>query len=546
MREAEETTALPSTDTTSLEEVPLHYAPVPSRFKQPTSGLDDDRLKMSNDSTKLKPQTKRPLRKFIPEPTETLRSSRRGNRQPKNHEGPYHRSYYDVHSKFHLGYPTQRHCRVNPIDYHKCNGHVVSESRFSYASLSQRRQDREILFRVPDFPVIPSSSSEESSDSTIHSNLTSPTASSDERAGTQNRACGDENLSGCLLSLATGSAGNQWEEQTLAAFPIVSPYQLMGHFALVQDENSDGSNTFHEASTFRRESSADISWELDCLRQHKEDSEKKQHDIGASERPLTPSSRNIDSRYSSTFLSEWQKEAGMTPMTYAATPPMLGDDLVFPRSLSPECTVYRNKSTPVRGKGRRDDACSNCTGLWYAKPSAGESCGGGLWMGTCRKVIGKKPGSQEISVLTGSVVSDCDIEEEPDATSEAVVANSYANTTLRAPRVDNDNAGPDGQERIDQEFHDGFVTQIYNYLSLGYPCVARYYDYELSEVSGIPLEELRRDDLRAGPKGYVIAAGRAARRGSTAEKVCMRWIALRRYIHEWARQQPASPDEWQP
>jgi hypothetical protein len=89
---------------------------------------------------------------------------------------------------------------------------------------------------------------------------------------------------------------------------------------------------------------------------------------------------------------------------------------------------------------------------------------------------------------------------------------------------------------IDQEFNDRFVTQIYNYLSLGYPSVARYYDCELSKVSGVPVAALRADDLNTDAKGHV-AVHDFMRKGS-ANGVCMRWTALRLYIQEWARQQP--------
>lgn len=93
------------------------------------------------------------------------------------------------------------------------------------------------------------------------------------------------------------------------------------------------------------------------------------------------------------------------------------------------------------------------------------------------------------------------------------------------------------KRKISAEFDDSFVTQIYNYLSLGYPCVARYYDHELSKISGIPVEELRRDDLSADARGYVVAPADNLAVG------CVRWKALRLYIHEWARQQPNMVEE---
>jgi hypothetical protein len=50
------------------------------------------------------------------------------------------------------------------------------------------------------------------------------------------------------------------------------------------------------------------------------------------------------------------------------------------------------------------------------------------------------------------------------------------------------------EQEIEKEFHSGVITQIYNYLSLGYPSLAHKFDVELSKISRIPVEELRRDD----------------------------------------------------
>ncbi|KAJ4289289.1 hypothetical protein N0V88_007040 [Collariella sp. IMI 366227] len=55
-------------------------------------------------------------------------------------------------------------------------------------------------------------------------------------------------------------------------------------------------------------------------------------------------------------------------------------------------------------------------------------------------------------------------------------------------------AAADLEEKIAAEFDDHFVTQVYNYLSLGYPATARQYDEELSKISRIPVKELERDD----------------------------------------------------
>lgn len=105
------------------------------------------------------------------------------------------------------------------------------------------------------------------------------------------------------------------------------------------------------------------------------------------------------------------------------------------------------------------------------------------------------------------------------------------------------------EQRIEEEFHCGFITQIYNYLSLGYPSLAHKFDPELSKISRIPVENLRKDDELADAKGYVGAPeGEGLDEESAKQGKCVRWTALRLYIHEWARQQPgmadSSPSEW--
>lgn len=95
------------------------------------------------------------------------------------------------------------------------------------------------------------------------------------------------------------------------------------------------------------------------------------------------------------------------------------------------------------------------------------------------------------------------------------------------------------EKSIENEFHDGFVTQVYNYLSLGYPALARKYDHELSKITRIPIVELRQDDANVNAKGYVGAPeGTGCELRGVQEGQCERWTALKLYIREWARQQP--------
>lgn len=140
-------------------------------------------------------------------------------------------------------------------------------------------------------------------------------------------------------------------------------------------------------------------------------------------------------------------------------------------------------------------------------------------------------------------------------------------------RLAKEKAAAELDERIGAEFHDQFVTQVYNYLSLGYPAMARAYDEELSKISKMPVEALERDDdaimdslwgtgsVQIGnvvcdgpePVKKVKATGHIMldseeHDGVREEDRCPRWKALKKYIFEWARQHPdldaISPLAW--
>ncbi|KAK7424248.1 hypothetical protein QQX98_000516 [Neonectria punicea] len=89
-------------------------------------------------------------------------------------------------------------------------------------------------------------------------------------------------------------------------------------------------------------------------------------------------------------------------------------------------------------------------------------------------------------------------------------------------------------DKISQEFDDTFVTQVYNYLSLGYPAMARSYDEELSQISLMSISDLEKDDAKQLAQGHLVEAEDLTPR----EQRCPRWKALRSYITEWARQHP--------
>ncbi|KAL2196993.1 hypothetical protein P885DRAFT_68892 [Corynascus similis CBS 632.67] len=138
-------------------------------------------------------------------------------------------------------------------------------------------------------------------------------------------------------------------------------------------------------------------------------------------------------------------------------------------------------------------------------------------------------------------------------------------------KLKKEKAAADLEEKIAAEFDDHFVTQVYNYLSLGYPATARQYDEELSKISRIGVDELEKEDealmeglwgdngdhdggddgkekkKKVGATGHIMLDSEA-KDGVREEDRCPRWKALKLYVYEWARQHPdlnaISPLAW--
>ena len=397
----------------------------------------------------------------------------------------------------------------------------LPESKFSYASLLRRQEGRRHSFRVPELPSIESSGSEDSDEPSHSPSLSSSHKSRSSQKSTGNlkleklrRESGDAEYSEYLLSLAARSAQKQLREQALAAFPNEQVYEPVDHFDFaIEDEDSSSEDDLkypqkHHLKS-RRQSSADLSWELEYMRHHKEEAEMRLRAMVHSK------NRNRTS-------------AGYQPPPRAdgkISPPMLGQDIVLPQSESPDGTMCENSTAE---NGSSQDPCHGCGGLWCADSRPDGGRGAGLWMGTCRKGQSGDDHSQPFSGIMTPMPTDLDrLSRSSTCTNLHGMAGSSPRPDLLAIT----------SKSMEDEFHDGFITQIYNYLSLGYPCIARYYDYELSKISGITVQDLRRDDLHTDARGYVVAME------SDPNTACTRWRALRRYIREWARQQPTMAEE---
>lgn len=470
--------------------------------------------KSSNDRTSSRPQTSEPNttigpRRFKPDLIETDSRSVKG----ESEELP--------HASKSPGLRQEAWRNMSRLSPNRSAYTELPESKFSYASLLRREEGRRHSFRVPELPSIESSGSEDSDEpshspylSSSHKSRSSQRSTNNHKFAKLRKESGDAEYSDYLLSLAARSAQKQLREQALAAFPNEQVYEPVDHFDFaIKDEDSQSEDDLkypqkHHLKS-RRQSSADLSWELEYMRHHKEEAEMRLRAM------VNSKNRNRTS-------------AGYQPTPRAdgkISPPMLGEDIVLPQSESPDGTMCENSTAE---NGSSEDPCHGCGGLWCADSRPDGGRGAGLWMGTCRKGQGGDDYSQPFSGIMTPMPTDL------DRLSRSSTCTNLHGMAGSSPRPDLLTITSISME---DEFHDGFITQIYNYLSLGYPCIARYYDYELSKISGITVQDLRRDDLHTDARGYVVAME------SDPNTACTRWRALRRYIREWARQQPSMAEE---
>ncbi|KAI5457422.1 hypothetical protein BGZ63DRAFT_365194 [Mariannaea sp. PMI_226] len=241
------------------------------------------------------------------------------------------------------------------------------------------------------------------------------------------------------------------------------------------------------------------------------------------------------------------------------SPPMLGKDLVFRRCPSPKQTKLEpDHPFAQRHAEERYRDVTGQKGLWRGYCYRSESNDESLvpadlhappMLGTLQPPA--VPGQPHISHVNHF---DHDMWEEPDQLETNGLTNGLTNGAapdvetrgrsrepkglhpLQTPekKFQRRERNPELDEKIAQEFDDTFVTQVYNYLSLGYPAMARAYDEELSQISLMSIEELEQDDEKQLAKGHLVEADRDEPR----DQRCPRWKALHSYIFEWARQHP--------
>ncbi|GJN73391.1 hypothetical protein VFPFJ_03828 [Purpureocillium lilacinum] len=248
-------------------------------------------------------------------------------------------------------------------------------------------------------------------------------------------------------------------------------------------------------------------------------------------------------------------------MRQAASPPMLGKELTFRRCPSPKHTKLETDH-PFREHGGSAEKNRDASGQ------------GGLWRGYCFRSESNTdfivpadlhPAPMMVTPLApgtpGEPLAYDSLSEEPGSlyasSSNSSSGSSPPPSLWRADqhklnskggqpkglhmlhgldeRLRREKAQAERDEKILHEFDDEFVTQVYNYLSLGYPAMARSFDDELSKITRVSVEELGRDDERQMAKGHMLEM---CLDGTPEDARCPRWRALKTYIYEWARQHP--------
>jgi len=544
-------------------------------------GLRHDFTGMTSSAQRTHPQpieSKPKPRKFSPQLIETVKRSRKSSdtlpavlHSDKTEASP--------------GDPDHPHRQLRPrpgaLPIPPKNSPVVSsdniprvpESRFTSSKLSEKAARRH-SFRVPDLPSI-QSVAEESEESSCPSLSTSPSGNSDQtvlyKHANRVGEIGDDKTSGYLLSLAAQAADKQLREQVMAAYPNEHDHEQVDHFAFDRDsdesDDAEGEGRLSRAAP-RHVDGADQGskhsmghadgWSMAEMRRHQEKLKKERKDRNVTKQPelarqlsvkatIQNGNKTKDVQHATdatgapkSIIGGWQKGVGMAPMRNAASPPMAGENLKFPKCLSPRQTRLDVTQHHHRPNSSGSATPEEHSGLWTPNGGASrKNSTSGLWMGVCAASMQNAQGPPKLAqtgLLTPSVERDDPFSGKPPPSNQQLPPSpptSLENETLCLDRI------LTREEELDKKFNDAFVTQIYNYLSLGYPSMARKYDSELCKITKVPLVELRQDDEHTNAKGYVGAPeGNGVEVSGVQDGQCGRWLALRLYVREWARQQP--------
>jgi hypothetical protein len=375
----------------------------------------------------------------------------------------------------------------------------------------------------------------------------------------------DQSSSGCLLELAAKEAGDKLLEQALAAFPNDDRHQPISHY--IDTATPSVSSRPSRSEVDRRQST---NWELQELQTHhakltaKKELDQKRRQVRRQlykrfdekpwEMPLLERHEEVDAGPAAPIATSNDE---FECMRSKARPPMLGEDIKFPRCASPDgarfdvtqgpeflkqqmCYLTSAQSEePCASSGLWSPAKSEAsqTSAWSRQVSRQTSTNCGLWGGLCLT-------SEQPKAPTGIMTPK--LAEEDGRPHMGINPLPLLQRVLHLPpSPPPSNSGMSSlddklslEEAIEQEFDDAFVTQVFNYVSLGYPAIAKEYDEELSKISRVPVEDLREDDHLPSARGYIRLGEEEQTDSEVTEERCARWRALKKYIHEWARQRP--------
>ena len=516
----------------------------------------DDQVTLPEQPAAPKPA---PRKKFTPQLLETTRRSRRkGDPGPAlkvtdktEHtpgDPPYKPRYLPVKTQPSL-LPIPPDKPLNSSSERSPQSSFVEGQR---GHSVYRNTRREHSWMPPTLEPIESSESEpedEQDEGKVPSLSTSPSASSSgtdaHKLASRRESC-DDRFSGYMLDLAARAAEKQLREQAMAAYPNDDHHEPVDHFAFDRESNESEEDEADlgyltgkvggDINMMRRESEADAALNLAEMRRHQQNLDTTtRNNLGAdvrqnlrSDNPfsmaaayqLPDTARSDASGAPKHIVGGWQRDIGIEQMRNAASPPMLGRDLKFRKCPSPQETKLDVDQYHSRGEG--------CTRRLDGK---------GLWNGYCAVSANKGDACTKLS--TGLMTPSPEKDSYFTPKNHFIIPKSHRPPSpeeieeqLRVRSLDEMMSG---EEEDEEEFSAAFTTQVYNYLSLGYPSLARKFDAELSKISGVPLEDLSKDDHLANKKGYVgLPEGLSA--GLDSAHCINRWRALDLYIKEWVKQ----------
>ncbi|KAL5606985.1 hypothetical protein BROUX41_003352 [Berkeleyomyces rouxiae] len=223
------------------------------------------------------------------------------------------------------------------------------------------------------------------------------------------------------------------------------------------------------------------------------------------------------------------------------SPPMLGKEITFRMCPSPKGTITQESS----------ETCHQVAPIVIEGPCGYDkfSTPPGLWRGSCLR---SESSEKTTYVPAGAPTHEMYLATPTEPLSPSYDPFSAAFGACNSPRakkeymfaqnrVRREAADIRAKEkarielRVRDEFDDLFVTQVFNYLSLGYPPTAQAFDQELSKISKVPVEELSRDDEH---RMKTLKTFDSEAHTIPEDQRCVRWKALKLYIFEWGRQHP--------